>query len=356
VDFLVKRDDLSQTRMEESEPPDLKDGQALLEVDRFGFTANNVTYAVFGEAMSYWNFFPAPEGWGRVPVWGFADVAESANENLDQGTRVFGYFPMSTHLVVNADRVNERGFIDASPHRAPLPAAYNSYAATEGDPRYNERFEDQYMILIPLFFTSFLIDDFLEDGGFFGAESMVLSSASSKTAIALASLLAQRDAINVIGLTSPGNADFVEDLGFYDHAVTYDDLGSLPDGKAVYVDMSGNGEVRSAVHGHYGEDLAHSSVVGDTHWDNNEAPDGALPGPHPTFFFAPDRIVSRTADWGPDGLDDRLTAAWLPFVEASGEWLEVVRGAGPEAVERVYREVLDDQADPAIANVLSIRS
>ncbi|MDX6599638.1 MAG: hypothetical protein QOE87_3525, partial [Gaiellales bacterium] len=80
ADFLVKRDDLHGCRIVETEPPALEDGQALLRVDSFGLTANNVTYAVFGDAMSYWSFFPAEEGWGRVPMWGFAEVEASEAE------------------------------------------------------------------------------------------------------------------------------------------------------------------------------------------------------------------------------------------------------------------------------------
>ena len=42
-------------------------------------------------------FFPAESGWGRVPVWGFADVVGSRHQALAEGVRVFGYLPMSTH-------------------------------------------------------------------------------------------------------------------------------------------------------------------------------------------------------------------------------------------------------------------
>ena len=85
TDFLVKRDDLRECRIAESEPPELGPGQALLRVDTFGLTANNVTYAVFGEAMSYWDFFPAEDGWGRVPMWGFAEVERSEAEGVEAG-------------------------------------------------------------------------------------------------------------------------------------------------------------------------------------------------------------------------------------------------------------------------------
>jgi hypothetical protein len=354
VDFLVKRDDLHECRVGEAAARDLEPGEALLGISAFGLTSNNITYAVFGEAMSYWSFFPAEEGWGRIPAWGFADVIATEHEGLDEGTRVFGYLPMSTELVVAPERIDERGFVDASPHRSELPAAYNSYRLVDADPAYEARYEDQQMLLFPLFFTSFLIDDYLDDNRFFGADAMVLSSASSKTALGIAFLLARREGIEVIGLTSPANVGFVEGLGSYDRVVTYDAVDSLPRAKAVYLDMSGNGTVRSAIHNHFGDRLAHSSVVGDTHWDQTEGGDGELPGPRPSFFFAPDRVATRTREWGADGLEARFGAAWRPFVEGTDRWLEVVHGRGPEAVERAYRELLDGRTDPSVGHVLSM--
>src|SRR5665811_2265828 len=124
TDFLVKRDDLRETRLVESDPPALEPGQALLRVESFGLTANNVTYAVMGEAMNYWDFFPAEDGWGRVPMWGFATVERSEAEGIEEGTRVFGYLPPSSHLLVTPVDADGSGFVDGTPHRAALPSAY----------------------------------------------------------------------------------------------------------------------------------------------------------------------------------------------------------------------------------------
>ena len=38
----------------------LAEGAARFRIDGFALTSNNVTYAAFGDAMSYWRFFPAP--------------------------------------------------------------------------------------------------------------------------------------------------------------------------------------------------------------------------------------------------------------------------------------------------------
>jgi hypothetical protein len=356
MDFLIDKGDLHSCRFAERVAEDLQPGQARLSVERFGLTSNNITYATFGQVMSYWDFFPSEEGWGRVPVWGFADVSESRAEGLEPGRRFYGYLPPSSELIVTPERITPSGFFDASPHRAKLPAAYNSYADTAADPVYQAEREDQQMLLRPLFFTSWLIDDFLRESELFGAQAIVLSSASSKTSSALAFLLSRERAAEIIGLTSPRSADFTSKLGVYDHVLSYEQLDELPQGSAVYVDMAGNAELRSSVHGHFADDLKHSAVVGATHHDSMGALPEGLPGPHPTFFFAPDRVVKRSSDWGRAGLEQRLADAWHPYVEWADGWLKVIHGNGPEDLERAYLDLLDGRIDPATAHVLALEA
>ena len=355
MDFMVDRGDLHNHRVVGGdEAPTLGEGQALLRVDSFGFTANNITYAVFGDMLSYWSFFPAEAPWGRIPVWGFADVVDANGTGLAEGTRVYGYLPMSDHLVVTPTRIDDRGFVDGSEHRAALPPAYNGYTRTDADPAYDAAREDQQNLLRPLFLTSFLIDDFLDDNGTFGASAVLLSSASSKTSIGTAYQLAARDGIDVIGLTSPGNRAFVEGLGIYDRVVAYDEIDTLPVTAAVFVDMAGDAAVRASVHGHYRDQLAHSSAVGGTHWDAPPADLGGepLPGPAPAFFFAPDQIRKRTKEWGQAEVDARFGAAWRRYVDWTDGWLEVHRGAGAEAITDVYLAMLDGRVDPKVGQIL----
>jgi hypothetical protein len=354
ADFLVKRDDLRECRIADSEPAEVVAGQALLQVDSFGLTANNITYAVFGDAMSYWKFFPAAEGWGRVPMWGFADVVDSQAEGVERGERVYGYLPPSSHLVVTPANADEHAFVDAEPHRTALPAAYQRYARTAKDPFYRAETEAIQMLLRPLFFTSFLIDDQLADEGLTARGPVVISSASSKTAIAAAFLLAQRDGVELVGLTSPRSAEFVDDLGIYGTVVSYEEIATLERGQATFVDIAGDGQVRLAVHSHFGDGLAYSMVVGATHWEEIGAGDGELPGPPPTFFFAPSRGAKRSEDWGRSGLESRVADAWHPFCEWAGGWLDVVRGQGFEAVRSAYLEVLEGRVDPKTAHVISL--
>jgi uncharacterized protein DUF2855 len=353
-DFLVKKGELRECRVAESGPPAIEAGQALLRVDSFGMTANNVTYAVMGEAMSYWDFFPAEEGWGRVPVWGFATVERSEAAGVEEGTRIYGYLPPSSHLAVTPVSVDGGGFVDGAPHRAALPSAYHRYLVTAADPFYAADTEDMQMLLRPLFFTSFLIDDQLADEGLPGRGPILISSASSKTAIAAAFLLARRQEVELVGLTSPANAEFVAGLGIYDRTVAYDEIGALARRPATYADFSGDAAVRSAVHGNFGDDLVHSMAVGITHWE--EFGDGGerLPGPPPTLFFAPTRVTKRAEDWGRAGLEQRVAEAWHPFREWASGWLEVRHSEGFDAVRDAYLDVLEGRVAPRTAHVVSL--
>lgn len=352
-DFEVQRKDLRTARLQRG-TLECQPGQVLCRIERFALTANNITYAVFGEAMAYWNFFPAPSGWGRVPVWGFAEVVESKHEAIGKGERLYGYWPMSTHVVLQPDRVTDTQFMDGAAHRRPLPTPYQVYMRLARDPLHDAKHEDHRALLHPLFFTSWLIEDFLADNTLFGAQQVVLASASSKTALGVAFLLKQRG-VRTVGLTSPGNKAFCGQLGYYDHVVTYDALASLPAAvPTVFVDMAGDGKLLHAVHHHFQDSLKYSCIVGATHWQNRQT-QHQLPGAKPQFFFAPTQVGKRSKDWGYDGLVQRLGRSWLAFLPSVKGWLEV-RSGGPEAVEAVYREVLEGRQPPRLGHMLSLHA
>lgn len=355
MDFELNRRDLHKSRFVHADPPSPRDGEAVLRIESFGLTSNNITYAVFGEAMSYWNFFPASNAdWGKLNVWGYARIEESRHLDLASGTRVYGYLPCASHLLVVPDRVDEKGFTDAAPHRAALPAAYQGYRAVESDPVYSADLESEHILFFPLFFTAFLIDDFLADEGFFGADTIVISSASSKTAIIAAHLLAKREGIEVAGLTSAGNREFVEGLGIYDSVHLYNGVSQLPGERAVYIDIAGDGAVRTDVHAHYGGRLGHSAAVGMTHWNRMSTGAGQLEGPSPVFFFAPDRIAKRSADWGAAELDRNVADAWAPFAQWASNWLRVERISTEADIQRAYLDLLDGKTKPAAGTVVDV--
>lgn len=358
----VARGEIARTRTVAAPGDALAPGQARLRIDAFGLTSNNVTYAVFGDAMRYWDFFPTDDpAWGRVPVWGFADVVESTSADCTVGERLYGYFPMGSEVVVEPGRADERGVSDLAAHRQPMAGAYNRYVRCATDPIHDPDREAQQMLLLPLFFTSFVVDDFFADHDDFASGSIVLSSASSKTALGVA-FLAHRRGRRVVGLTSAAHRDFVTGLGVYDVVVEYDavtdGLGAAtggPTADAVYVDIAGNADVRHAVHTTLDARLAHSMAVGGTHWDHEAAVTAAeLPGPPPEFFFAPTQIAKRTADWGREELDRRMGDAWAAYVAWTDDWLRVRAAAGTEAVAAAWSGLVDGHADPRDGIVATI--
>ncbi len=369
--FQVARSNLRESRLVPD--PDaagarpLAEGQARLRIDCFALTSNNITYAAFGEAMKYWEFFPTGDAaWGNIPVWGFAEVVESRAEGVAAGERCYGYWPMASYLVVQPARVGRHGFIDGAAHRAALPAVYNQIQRCAADPAYVASQEAQQALLRPLFITSFLIDDFLDDAQFFGAQQVLLSSASSKTAFGTAFCLSLRRgrpaAPRIVGLTSPGNLAFSRSLGCYDTVLGYDALGTLERGvPTVYVDFAGNAALRRGIHEHFGDALRYSCSVGGTHWD--ELGGGRdLPGPKPTLFFAPAQIAKRSAappaGWGPAELQARIASAWTAFMkpvnDPAAPWLRVRTARGPQAVRDACLALLDGKVDARDGLMLSL--
>ena len=362
LDFLVRRDQLATTELRETAEIPLAEGQIRLGVDKFALTANNITYAAFGDAMNYWGFYPAPAGWGRIPVWGFGTVLESGCPEIATGERFYGYYPMSSQTVLQPVRPSSAGFFEGAAHRAALHAVYNSYARCATDPFHTPQTEDIEALLRPLFITSWLIDDFLADQDFFGADAsgngaVLLSSASSKTAYGTAFQLAQRKGIEVVGLTSAANREFCNSLGCYHRVLAYDELDHLAAKMdCVYVDFAGNAALRREIHTRFGN-LKYSCSVGGTHVGQlGGAKD--LPGPRATLFFAPAQIKKRTAEWGAQELGQRLLQAWQAFVvtvcDPAAPWLVVQHHFGPDAVDAAYAAVLGGRGDPRSGHMLSL--
>lgn len=357
TDIQVKKDDLRTVRhVTAPVPSQLEAGQVLFRIDEYALTANNITYAVFGDAMKYWHFFPAEEGWGRIPVWGFADVIASKADGVDVGERFYGYFPMATHLVVDAVKVSPHGFFDGVAHRKELSPVYNNYLRVSADKGYVAVREAEQSLLRPLFTTSFLIDDFLADNAFFDASSVALSSASSKTSLGLAQVLSTRagDRPRVIGLTSKGNAAFVQATGYYDDVVLYDAIDQIDvAGNVAFVDMAGDGNVRGAIHHHFAERLTCSCAVGGTHWEQGGGAEG-LPGARPTLFFAPSQIEKRNKDWGAAELQAKIATAWAGFLQSVDTWMKVERVKGVAAAEANYLRVLEGKTSPETGLIVSV--
>ncbi len=351
----VRQDNWSETRVvEEAMDGTLAGNEVLFKVDRLALTANNISYAATGDSLGYWGFFPADEGWGRIPAMGWGEVIASAHPDVPVGERVWGWFPYSTHLKVQAGKVSATGFADVSPHRAEYAPVYAGFDRASANPMYEQSREDQDSLLRGLFMTSWLVEDFLKVNDFFDAEAFLITSASSKTSIALGHCVRERNELAGIGITSRGNVGFCESLGCYDKVVSYEDVADLDaEMPVVMVDMAGSVKVLTNVHHHFGDNMKHSCRIGATHYDES-GPVKDLPGARPEFFFAPTHVKRRSEELGTRELMKRLGMAFMAFRKFSDGWLQVERSYGAEAATSTYQAVLAGKADPSSGQVISM--
>ncbi len=352
----VRRSAFAETRTISVETPELADGEILVAIDRFAMTANNVSYALSGDMIGYWKFFPAEEPWGIVPVWGFADVVASRAPGIAVGERIWGFLPMASHVVMRPAAATERSFSDGAAHRADLPAIYNNYQRTSGDPPALTALEDERCLLFPLFSTSYVLYDYLVDNAFFGAQQVLVGSASSKTGLGLSNLLSRHadSRPRVVGLTSAGNVGFVTGLGTCDEVVAYDAIGAMdPNVPTAFVDMAGDGGVVAAIHARFGANLKLSCAVGATHWGAGRYRPEQPATPH-AFFFAPAQFAKRDVDWGPGEIMRRAQAeATRMSTELKGT-LEIRHEQGPDAVAAAWRGLVDNAIAPSVAVMASL--
>ena len=353
----IDRDDFTQASLSELELPPLQPGQIAVSIDSFGLTANNVTYAVFGKYApdfgtggGYFDFFGEPDEPGRLPVWGFATVTQSRVEGITVGDRYYGYLPMASDavLTVGEDAGGRKSFVDVTPRRAALPGLYNNYRLVSAFPDYRPQDHDLWLIFRGLFFTAWLIMDQAEEEADFASEQVLLTSASSKTAISYAYLHAQRaePKARLMAVTSAGNSEFVGQLGLYDEGVTYDDLETIaPSIPTALIDVAGSRDVVKRVHAHFGESLKASIAVGFSHW-NDKIDQSEFGEIKHEQFFAPSRSKKRVMEWGGAKFGQALGAAWVDFMDTAVDLTKIDKQQGGQAALEAYRDIVAGKANP----------
>ena len=350
------KNDLSKTRIIQTQSLEIEEGEISVSIESFAFTSNNVTYGVAGDTIGYWQFFKATEDknddWGCIPVWGFAKVIKSNVEEVIVGERLFGYFPPGDILNLNPVKVTNQGFADGKEHRKDLPATYNNYLRLSGDVNYDKSLDEIRSLLFPLHITSFCICDALKDEGYFGADQIIIVSASSKTAIGVAQGLQEASgAPSILGLTSQKNLDFVNNLDCYDEVITYDQISKVNINlKSVMVDMAGSREILGTLHGSLGDNMLKCLTVGMTHWDNEVTAEDALGQAmlreRTEFFFAPAHIQKRVKDWGHDGYNQKINEFMKTRSNQSTYWMQVKKIIGLEDFISTYEKFVSGDINP----------
>ena len=357
TEIWVNRDNYRETKIVTQPVSPLLDGEILVAIDKYALTANNGTYAVSGDMIGYWKYFPTgEEAWGKVPVWGLADVVESNCDEVKVGQRIYGFFPMASHLKMTPGKIRPGNFTDTTDHRSPLPPLYNQYMRTDSEPPSLREVEDERCIYFPLFVTGYVIVDLLEDHRFHEADQILIGSVSSKTGFGLAHFLKTNEKFTgrIVGLTSAGNKGFVEDLGLCDQVVSYGHEDQVDSGlRTVYVDMSGNGPLRRNLHQRLGDNMVASYLVGATHWEAERTPKD-LPGARPVFFFAPGQIAKRDEEWGRGTLLKKAYGACAELAIQLQGRLTIEHVQGAEAGVRLWRDMLDNKVPGSRGMMVSL--
>ncbi|KAL4876351.1 hypothetical protein BJY04DRAFT_200065 [Aspergillus karnatakaensis] len=104
-----------------------------------GLTSNNLTYALAGTTLHWWDAYPVPSpapapyndqtNWGIVPAWGLATILESTIPSLTPSTTLWGFWPTSSTAVdLQLTPSAPAGhWTETSPHRQSLFSLYNHY-------------------------------------------------------------------------------------------------------------------------------------------------------------------------------------------------------------------------------------
>ena len=121
----------------------------------------------------------------------------------------------------------------------------------------------------------------------------------------------------------------------------------------MLVDFAGNAGIIHAVHSALGDRLRYSCTVGATHVGAGFGRDnGALPGPKPVLFFAPDHAVAAIKELGPKAFGEAIAASWQRFVSETVDTVRVDRRSGLEAAQAAFADTLAGQADPAVGIII----
>ncbi|KZT19944.1 hypothetical protein NEOLEDRAFT_1141377 [Neolentinus lepideus HHB14362 ss-1] len=370
----------------------------VIRVDRFGFSANNITYQALGEEAHYryFDFHPAPscleknvspKMHGLVPVWGFGTVEVSKVEDVNVGERVYGYFAPARYIVVPVApaTVGKYGFLVPRPNLPADRKPYNLIQRCRTDPQYipTSEGEDLTMLFRPLYWTAFWCDDWLNASHYRGgATKVVISSASSKTAVSLGYLVRKRfkGKGTVVGLTSKRNVGYVSGLKVFDEVVRYEDVDAMvmeQEERWIYVDVAGNdsvnGKVLEKAREGTGElvaavNLGATTLAPGASSDEkhrltpkislNAPPSGSFPGSQTSVefepFFMPEWLAVRRTQLSIPEITSMQNAAWVELMRECPRWVRVERVYGGQEVGKSYKRVVKGRVGPEMALVWSL--
>lgn len=239
-----------------------------VKILKASLTANNKFYLDFGERPPF-NFFkcyPVPNEGSKLvkntegdirattdyvhpPIWGLCEITESNIPDVAPVGSIYrAMLPLGTSVEF------EKAHIEPTQdqlviHRPTTNAAYNAFTPIPKDSvcHIDSAHSSLALACYPGIITGFGLYFHLQHDEYYGCDTIVITSASSKVALALALYLKHHNAgKKIIGYTSDSNRSFVESTRLYDALLGYSD--ALPSscsssGGVVMIDIAGKGSL-----------------------------------------------------------------------------------------------------------------
>jgi len=316
------------------------------------------------------------------PVWGICKVIRSNNDDIPVGTHYFGQLPMGERASFETATVKKEEDDDGTMtiHRPETNPSYNVFSRIDPDDAYmSKEYGGLAVVCFPGIVTGFGLYFHLIGNDYFGgAETIVLTSASSKVSLALALFLKEKgeNKKKVIGYTSKGNKEFCQKTGLYDTVLEYDDKLST-EGKVVMIDVAGVGKV-------YQDNKASNDIVkllcvgNSTSTPDAEstfatfsyiatfkmilsmmgAPSWIRGWMNPTqeLYLIMDTSAELKAKWGSEKYKATIEEYTRTFCEAalSNKWMSTRNCETEESIEQAFADIMNGTVPPTEAVVLNV--
>ncbi len=356
-----------------------------LEVIKSGLTANNTFYIRLGDEAPF-NFFKCypvdskaelvkdktlpMDGYVHPPAWGLAKVLDSTVESIPVGSTYLGHLPIGTHVSFKSANVNNDGNMVIE--RAEVDSAYNVfYKIDEDDALLTEAYGDVALVCWPGIITGFGCYFTLQKNNFYGANNLVITSASSKVALALAFYL-KDSGRRVIGYTSELNKKFCEETGLYSQVLSYDDLLD-PDEKYLFIDIIGSNQIYNKNKGCVTKLIAIGNTAGALGKDSTF---GIFPfydnikfvltimgaprwtrswmNPSHELYLVLDSLKELKAEWGLTKYNTLLKEHTHRFCASANNWLSVKKCDSEESIKKAFVDIVEGKVPPSEVIVLDV--
>ncbi|KAF2685578.1 hypothetical protein K458DRAFT_14377 [Lentithecium fluviatile CBS 122367] len=281
VMHVLDKVDYSKHRLVNLPPdslPPLAPSSLRLQSKILGLTTNNLTYARHGHLLGWWDIYPQPETtpapyndlsiYGRIAAWGYAQIIDSTVPDVQVGTTVYGFLPISTLpediRIEHTGMKNQIFAIDE--HRKHVWKIYNRYqiclSLAELERTESPDSLGWDSLMQGLFATGYNMNTYAfawenkhrihpSGNGEWSAQdanldhsTVIILNASGKTGMAFAYTLrynrpSQHQPTKIIGVGSPASKGVLDKSGFYDTVM----LNSEDQSAKRLVDESGTSRV-----------------------------------------------------------------------------------------------------------------